>query len=198
MQTNTKVKLALNIFTPILMIIAFSMLSQQAKSSISSISDIKSGVHYLELKTPVTGIPGNHIIYYFWYECPFCRKLNITDIIHKNQNATFDVRHSGKGRFLHDAKIYYALKLSGGNPLIKPDDTSSIDGIMSSQKVMNQISADENFRAEMGLASVPAMIVGGKYIINFQALSGDTNELSILIQYLVKKSQPMPSLFEPK
>lgn len=187
MRGSTTLKLALNILVPILIVIAFCMLSLQPKSPINNISDIKDGVHYFELKAPVMEIPSNHVIYYFWYECPYCRELNITDIITINKNVSFDIRHSGKGRFLQDAKIYYALKLSGGNPLIKPGDTSSIEEIMSSRKVLNQISEDENFREKIGLAAVPAMIVGGKYVINFQALTGDTNQLSILIQYLIKK-----------
>jgi hypothetical protein len=145
------------------------------------------GVHYTEISNPITNYSKNHVLYYFWYDCPYCIEIDIKNIINTIPEAEFEIKHSGKGRFHEGAKIYNALKITNREVLIKPESIADISELMGSAEVAAIIAKDEELRVKLGLSAVPAMLVGNKYIINFQYLAGNNKGIPVLIRHLINK-----------
>ena len=120
------------------------------------------------------------------YDCPHCKKIEINRLKENNQDLHFDIRHTTKQKFRNDALVFNAIKQIGLDPLSYPRSelTDEIKQAMGSEAVTNVILRDEMILLQINAEGVPAMVVGGKYAINFSEYSYSNEELQTLIRYL--------------
>jgi hypothetical protein len=158
--------------------------------SISSTSDIRAGVQYSMLSKPITEAKANDVLYFFWYDCPHCKKIEINRLKENNQDLNFDIRHTTKQKFRNDALVFNAIKQTGHDPLLynRSELTDEIKQSMVSKAVTNVILRDEKIRLQINAEGVPAMVIGGKYSINFSEYHYSNEELQTLIRYLANLS----------
>lgn len=174
----------------------------------------KKGVDYTVMEQPL-GVEAGHILEFFWYGCPHCQEAD--PVIHKyaedNESVILEQVHSAIPQWSMDADVFWALRGLGeekrlhkaymstrnsGNLTDQADREAWLTALGGDTKAMNKSLVSDEVMAErakyaeiekrMGLNAVPAFMVSGKYVIQFEGIKS-WEQMTEMADWLIK-NQP--------